>query len=155
MRSEAAAGKGILAWTIGVARSPRANAATVFGMFIRACSLDFRCILDHVSRPEECLGARRAQSIPGSCAGATHAGAPVSKLRRFLHWSIFALSVFPFFKEPSSMPSRFVRVLVAFVGIALLAAIVGPTRAPPPVAPRQFSFPYNLPAPPLTPSPPP
>src|SRR5712691_7633013 len=99
MRSEPAAGKGMLAWTSGAASSARENAATVFRVFIRACSLDFRCILDHVSRPEECLGARRAQSIPGFCACRPYAAMLHWTLRRFFHWGIFPLSPFSVFER--------------------------------------------------------
>ncbi len=49
------------------------------------------------------------------------------------------------------MPSRFVRVLVAFVGIALLAGIVGQTREATPVATRQFEFTYKVTVPALPP----
>ncbi len=47
------------------------------------------------------------------------------------------------------MPSRFVRVVVAFVGIALLAGIVGQTREAAPVATRQFEFTYKVTVPAL------
>jgi len=49
------------------------------------------------------------------------------------------------------MPSRFVRVVVAFVGIALLAGIVGQTREAAPVATRQFEFTYKVTVPALPP----
>src|SRR3989454_9216285 len=61
----------------------------------------------------------------------------------------FHFHLFPFSKGASSMSSRFIPTPVTFVAIVLLAGIAAQTRAPAPVASRQFEFTYKVTVPAL------
>src|SRR3989442_5576979 len=61
----------------------------------------------------------------------------------------FHFHFFRFSKGASSMSSRFIPTVVAFVAIVLLAGIAGQTREAAPVATRQFEFTYKVTVPAL------